>query len=428
MTTLSVSNISESTPVVNPRRPAVPPFALRRPAQADAPERPIALTPDRAAALLEAANHPGRNLDRCPACKTWVGPRKGVCNNSRCDLRGHQVQSPKPWPVAHTLDELLTPPAQRLRQAADAFKPALCYDWHEDPVAAYLDMRRDADRLHALARRAGKSLAEGESGFDAELRKELARRARIALERLPLGDLQRIAYAVGFRFPTLTQNPADTGRPSSLAYWLNPLYRHGTAGVVQAKTMERWGALNGPERVRVLLREAELHIALKKDGHAAPPPADKYGATPGYPEFNVIAETRLEMLSDLIAKVAWKLARPSGEDHGEIVAEMTFNVLEKAAQDPNLLLQKAAYVVNAGKWPVLNRFEAAAKLPGVAFSDELAEELAEMMLGDPDGCVKGTGALNLAEVMRRTGWSFWKAKDRVTKMRRRLAMAAGGTA
>jgi hypothetical protein len=63
----------------------------RRPAQADAPERPIALSPDRAAALLEAAGHPGRNLDRCPACKAWVGPRKGFCNNPRCDLRGHRV-------------------------------------------------------------------------------------------------------------------------------------------------------------------------------------------------------------------------------------------------------------------------------------------------------------------------------------------------
>jgi hypothetical protein len=150
---------------------------------------------------------------------------------------------------------------------------------------------------------------------------------------------------------------------------------------------------------------------------------------------------------------------------------MTFNVLEKAAQDPNLLLQKAAYVVNAGKWPVLNRLEVESHLPGVALSEEMDEvladdapdlaealavppaagaaladkvgpemaaaimalpdelrQLAEMMLDDPGGCVRGTGTLNLAEVMRRTGWSFWKVKDRVTKMRRHLAPAASGTA
>jgi hypothetical protein len=38
--------------------------------------------------------------------------------------------------VEHSLEELLAPPAQRFRDAVDAFKPAL-YGWHKGPLAAY---------------------------------------------------------------------------------------------------------------------------------------------------------------------------------------------------------------------------------------------------------------------------------------------------
>ena len=322
---------------------------------------------------------------------------------------------------------------------------ALCQLAGTAPVAAYQAMRRDADRLHALAREAGKSLAEGEPGFDAELRKELARRARIALERLPVKDLQRIAYCVGFKFSTLTQDPADTGRASSLVYWLNPVYKHGTAEVVQSKALERWNDLGGPEeRVKVLCKEADLRMALKKAGHTTPPAARKYGELPGYPELRVVGDIRLRPLGERITRAAWELAWQSDEQHSDLVADIMSNIKEASR---NVAIDDLVETL-AGDPPddgPGHRPAVVLSPEGEALADKVGDKMAAavmvlpgelrrvamLMLDNPAAYTTGTGKVKVTKLAADLGCDWHRARgyvDQIAALLKVGARAAAGMA
>ncbi len=349
-------------------------------------------------------------------------------------LNGKKIEAASGGEVVRAAYARLNEPARKFQDAIAGFAPDLD---QSDSMQAYRQLKRDAAELHCLAHKAGASLNPGPVFCD-DIRTGLARQVKLALEQLPAETLRQIAYAEGFYFPTLTQSPKDTGKPSSLVYWLNPIYKPGTAKVVQCKAMERWQELAEAERVETLLNETNLYRALDKAGYSAPQPVVKYALL--MPPVADIAKVRLIELHTKIEKTAWKLARQHGLDHDDAAAEIRLAILDQGRQNPDFLLQTNSYILTHGVWTVKHQARNERRFQPTALDDELEtieqdsgeiipdtatvlaslpaelRRVVELMLASPTDYLIGSGKINKTKLAEDLGMSWHAANARLEQI------------
>jgi len=197
-------------------------------------------------------------------------------------------------------------------------------------------------------------------------------------------------------------------------------------------------------RVEALVKEAALHRSLKKAGHTAPSPIEKYAGIPGCPTQQAIVKTRLARIEAAIQGAAWKLARQYGyQDGPEVAAEMTCVILEKAAQDPAFMLQTKAYIVNAAVWIIKEQARKSWKIQTTDLREELTavvetddngggsvdtaavmaalpadlrQVLAVMLKNPAEFLTKSTGRINTTRLAAELGMSPWAVKSRLKQI------------